>query len=974
MIFKTWLCLLFLLRVTSSEKNSNCSISNAFYCSDGGCIESKYFCDFHPDCSDGSDEIPFNETIHGEKDGISCIVKRKRGSSGRDAPVRACLLTPEHVCNHELNCFFGEDESTCSHTYQCQKLPYPYTIYAEKQYKVRVQFCDNKQDCLDGSDEMKYSPGARGFQCAVTKTRITTKCLLPTTYVCDGVADCDDGTDECRCGMQKEGFIYDRCFQCFDESLVVPRKKVCDGIFDCPDLSDECLCSMKKNSICDQLCKVGQDCGECQVGQIMCLRTNASLPVVCLNRTNMCDQHFDCPDGEDERNCNIDEMQIFKCTDERSYIQLYRRCDNHNDCEDGSDEIGCNNLHECHPYLRNRDGTYNFATPRFTTKCDKIPDCAGLDDECNQSICTNGSLPAFCSHVEANGFICPNSRSSIIGKEICDGFPTCNDTSPPDSADEFDCENRFYCNDSGAVSLPIHIPIADKCNAITDCYDVSDEIGCDNTTHFYCKTGLPIYIPKRKVCDGIQDCLDGEDECQGCAASPFSSDAFVIHSYALQVFVWIFGIFSAFGNLGVLIHNILQLLRDRAKMSSLAVNHRILLVNLALADLLFGIYLLSLAVTNAVYSGSYCRQDIQWRASTTCNALGVIAVISIESSILLLSVMATNRLLIVLKPFKTRVKKRYVFLSLFFTWTFSITLATVPLSQYQEDYFVSSVWYRSNSFLTIVNRNEMESFVTKLLSLQDPLNLVFFNNSYSDWKPTWETMFAVVSHLNPSYTPEHLYGYYSAHGVCLPRLYADPSSDRSWGFTLFLIILDFCLFIWILGAYIAISRVSRSRGKQAGRNMRESSNHLERKITRIIITNFLCWIPICIMAFVKFGGGYVSDEAYAVSAIILLPINPAFNPFLYSHLPDLIWEALLPVRKRFASTKCGKWCHESMGKAMSMRSRRERSRATTKTSAGRKQNQESFLVKHRKGSPTRLRKCLVNLIRPVIQRLPTRKP
>ena len=76
-------------------------------------------------------------------------------------------------------------------------------------------------------------------------------------------------------------------------------------------------------------------------------------------------------------------------------------------------------------------------------------------------------------------------------------------------------------------------------------------------------------------------------------------------------------------------------------------------------------------------------------------------------------------------------------------------------------------------------------------------------------------------------------------------------------------------------------------------------------------------------------GGYVSDEAYAVSAIILLPINPAFNPFLYSHLPDLIWEALLPVRKRFASTKCGKWCHESMGKAMSMRSRRERSRATT---------------------------------------------
>ena len=57
---------------------------------------------------------------------------------------------------------------------------------------------------------------------------------------------------------------------------------------------------------------------------------------------------------------------------------------------------------------------------------------------------------------------------------------------------------------------------------------------------------------------------------------------------------------------------------------------------------------------------------------------------------------------------------------------------------------------------------------------------------------------------------------------------------------------------------------------------------MQRRISRIIITDFLCWIPICIIAFVKLSGIYVNDVAYIVSAGLLLPINSAFNPILYS--------------------------------------------------------------------------------------------
>ena len=61
---------------------------------------------------------------------------------------------------------------------------------------------------------------------------------------------------------------------------------------------------------------------------------------------------------------------------------------------------------------------------------------------------------------------------------------------------------------------------------------------------------------------------------------------------------------------------------------------------------------------------------------------------------------------------------------------------------------------------------------------------------------------------------------------------------------------------------------------------------MQRKILRLVMTDFCCWVPICIMAFVKLAGAPVSDTAYAFSAIILLPLNSALNPILYSSLLD----------------------------------------------------------------------------------------
>ena len=61
---------------------------------------------------------------------------------------------------------------------------------------------------------------------------------------------------------------------------------------------------------------------------------------------------------------------------------------------------------------------------------------------------------------------------------------------------------------------------------------------------------------------------------------------------------------------------------------------------------------------------------------------------------------------------------------------------------------------------------------------------------------------------------------------------------------------------------------------------------MHKKIYRLMATDFCCWIPITIMVFINFSGTPVSDIAYVISAIVLLPINSALNPILYSDIID----------------------------------------------------------------------------------------
>ena len=80
----------------------------------------------------------------------------------------------------------------------------------------------------------------------------------------------------------------------------------------------------------------------------------------------------------------------------------------------------------------------------------------------------------------------------------------------------------------------------------------------------------------------------------------------------------------------------------------LRTNH-LLILNLAVADLLMGIYLIILGITGLVFSGRYCAVDISWRSGVTCQIMGVLIALSSETSVMTMLLLASFRLFAVLK-------------------------------------------------------------------------------------------------------------------------------------------------------------------------------------------------------------------------------------------------------------------------------------------------------------------------------------
>ena len=708
-----------------------------------------------------------------------------------------------------------------------------------------VDGCKSKNELVDGF--LRCPEGKILFR---NKTRLRIH-RLHNVSECNviGFPDCDNSTcyhtdfpicvdDNCYeshviCTSNCDQDLCWGVFQCSDNRTIF-LSQFCDGFVDCFDGSDEFTN------------QPGFRCGQCVLPQ-----------------NNLYDDVAHCDNKADLRPIK----QLFKCFDNRLLILNQQVCDGVVDCYDMSDECLCvtyfdtemcaskfeDNDFQCfdnenrepwHRFIKDNDFVTTKASKSgftecktkfndsvFTITCDGRPECSDFSDECQ---CSNP--PLFCN--DSCHFYFP------MGDRYCDGvadpawqYINCSDC--PQGFDEMFCPKRFICNATGKVS----IDVLNVCDGTSDCDDNSDESNCSTVT---------------------------------IISSIFSSDTEMIANLGIKSAFWIMGILVMVGNSYVIITRI-AFLKTQQTLDGISFQHFIIL-NISLADFIMGIYLVTIASFDVSFSGFYGEVDREWRSSLKCSVIGSLAIISSETSCFLMVVLTGFRLKTITQAVESvNASSRPWKLCIIAAWLFSFFLGIAPMLPQTSQYFYHSFSYSSSFQNGLWYSTNLEQFACRLSALSNK-TIQFTGNKFQSAE-----MFLAGSFPNDASVK--LFGYYSETSVCMPRFYV-AYGESSWEFTLTIMILNFLCFVFIAVSYFIIYKHSTlsSANLRTNRPNKQVAT-MQKRIARIIATDFCCWIPICVMAFVRLGVEF-SDIAYEISAVLLLPVNSAMNPILFSPLLD----------------------------------------------------------------------------------------
>lgn len=129
--------------------------------------------------------------------------------------------------------------------------------------------------------------------------------------------------------------------------------------------------------------------------------------------------------------------------------------------------------------------------------------------------------------------------------------------------------------------------------------------------------------------------------------------------------------------------------------------------------------------------------------------------------------------------------------------------------------------------------------------------------------------------------------FYSNSGICtaLP-LRSYITSSWIYSFSIF-VCFNFLTFLFIALAQWPIFL----KVKETVRKVRSTAENVElevaKKLTMVVITDCLCWLPIGIMGMLAIGGIYLPRSIYAFVVVFVMPVNAALNPIIYT-FPQLI--------------------------------------------------------------------------------------
>ena len=584
-------------------------------------------------------------------------------------------------------------------------------------------------------------------------------------------------------------------------------------------------------------------------------------------------------------------------------IPLHKYGDRFLDCPDKSDEVhffktvscnGCNvtirrlpSIRECNelgPLLCDNSTCYKATTFR----------CAHSNCDDTEVICTS-----HCNVNESSrcklGMQCADGEL-ILASQFCDFFEDCGDDSDENVFIGFQCSGvREVCN----------LPQINLFDDAAHCKNGSDLRFKNNSSWFECFDNL-LVISSAQVCDNDIDCYDRSDEriCEG--KERFNSSLFhselINGDFILSAF-WIIGVIVILGN-SVVVITIIKFLRTIEITASLKLQYLIIL-NIACADFIMGIYLLTIAAHGVYYSGSFVG-DIQWewKTSLRCSIIGSLAIISSEASCFLMVILTSFRLYKVCKPVASLTSSTLSWkLSLSAAWLMAVTIATIPIIlqtlHYLGGFYYISNWYYPRKIL-----------FTRLKLANVAIRFAILSNQTIYIDPD---DFTSIQNFFDTNFPNGIVGeqsYYGGTNICIPAFFEFfVPFPIALKYTTVIITINFVAFTWIAIAYISIYVKSTCATKVLRRrNPSRREKRMQKRIARIILTDFCCWIPVCVFFYVNLNDRFLVPRLFVergidpellhqIAATFLLPINSALNPFLFSSIIDKLWKKIRCCKK-----------------------------------------------------------------------------
>ena len=292
----------------------------------------------------------------------------------------------------------------------------------------------------------------------------------------------------------------------------------------------------------------------------------------------------------------------------------------------------------------------------------------------------------------------------------------------------------------------------------------------------------------------------------------FSSCDDLMKNETLQVFVWVLGLLALIGNLVVILWRIIVKEKNRVQ--------SFLLTNLAVADLLMGVYLLIVAIQDAKWRGKYFNHDILWRSSVLCKVAGMLSMLSSEVSVLTLTAITADRLICIVFPFKfKRLNLKNTSAICIIIWTFGVTISCLPMA-----------------------------------------NINYFYDKQKDVT------------------------FFGRSSVCLPlQLSADRPAGYEYSVSIF-IGLNFVSFMFILIAYIVMFWFVKKAAAAAHSTNMKKETAMAKRLIFIVMTDFCCWMPVIIIGILSLFDKFYDPgkEVYVWIAVFVLPVNSSINPILYT--------------------------------------------------------------------------------------------